>query len=133
MIITDLIPAKIPATSCVYKLIFEDGSFYIGSAKNFKSRFSTHLSCIKNNSIMGIYPNLTSRTIVSVEIMHKITNLKQLRKIEFKEIRKEKGNPLFLNTIKNIRQREMISGCVTMLDILLYRKTGLKQALHSLK
>lgn len=117
MIITNLTPSNIPAISCVYKLIFEDGSFYIGSAKNLRSRLSSHLSCIKNNVLRSIYPNLTSRIIVSAEIMHQITDPKRLRKIEFAEIRKQKKNPYFLNTIKSIRQREMMNAGLTMLDI----------------
>lgn len=73
--------------SCVYKMYFKDGTFYIGSSVNLKRRLSLHKTMLKQKSTLSFYGRLKTRIIERVEIIQMVKNRTRLRQRENREIK----------------------------------------------
>lgn len=85
---------------CVYKLVFTDGYYYIGSTGNLKKRVSTHLSVLKmaGDALLNCsYRWMKGKSIEYVEIIEVSEKLPELRLRESREIKISKGDPKLLN------------------------------------
>ncbi len=83
--------------SCVYRLQFIDGSFYIGSTTCLKRRMSLHLCMLRNNSQTTFYGKLKTRELSYVAIVERVENKRELRQTENALIKKYKYNKRLLN------------------------------------
>jgi len=86
--------------SCIYKLSFPDGSFYIGSTTNFRQRLSGYKSSFKN-SIGSVNKLIAAKAnefdVVFFDIMYVVQEHEELRCVENEYIKSSIGNPLLLN------------------------------------
>lgn len=73
------IPKGLP---CVYRLIFADGSFYIGSTLNMKARIGTHVSCISHDSKNAFYSRIKGINLNRLDILAIVWDKPTLRKVE---------------------------------------------------
>jgi predicted GIY-YIG superfamily endonuclease len=85
---------------CVYKMVFPDGSFYIGSTSDLRQRISGYRSAFKNcigsvNKL--IQAKAESFNSVEFIIMEEVTDISRYRFYENKHIIENSKNPLLLN------------------------------------
>jgi len=85
---------------CVYKMHFEDGSFYIGSTENLSQRIHGYKTAFKNsigsvNKLIAL--KAAKFNVVWFTILEIVPPDIHPRKIEHEIIQKHIGNPLLLN------------------------------------
>lgn len=100
--------------SCVYRIQFVDGTFYIGSTTCLKRRMSLHLFMLRSNNQTTFYGKLNTREINYVGIVQRVDNKRELRLAENRLIKKCKHNSKLLN----IPSRKGFEGVNLMSEIL---------------
>lgn len=85
---------------CIYKLVFPDGSFYVGSTTNFRQRMSGYKSAFKNSigTVNMLIANKARQfNTATFNILLKVPIEVNLRKAEDDCIKINATNPLLLN------------------------------------
>jgi len=78
--------------SCVYRLNFKTGQFYIGSTVDLKTRISGHISDLLKDYSGGYIKNIVhDRILISIEAWIIEENQQVLRQLEIKEVLKYWG------------------------------------------
>ena len=89
---------------CVYKLFFEDGSFYIGSTNNLSVRISGYKQAFKN-SIGSVNKLIAAKSEIFTTIWFEVLEIVPLnvhpKEAEHAHIIKNSSNPLLLNRTRS--------------------------------
>ena len=98
---------QITNNSCVYKLVFDDGSFYIGSTKNMRVRIAKYRYDFKHPERLSfkMYTAFNINKSVSFEIIMITTPINHLHQ-ENLFIKKYWNDSLLLNTSSDSRKPE---------------------------
>ena len=90
---------------CVYKLSFEDGSFYIGSTKNLRQRLSSYNQSFNKDNIGSINKLIAKKALIYTEVNFSILEIIPLdintKHIEDIYLKENSNNPLLLNRSKS--------------------------------
>lgn len=88
----------------VYKLTFEDGKFYLGSTKNFKTRFLIYRNQFRKDVYQDskrVNEAIKNNSFAVFEIIKPIKTIKWLKYAEDRVLKKYIGDPLLINRSTN--------------------------------
>jgi group I intron endonuclease len=90
----------LPTASCVYRIIFKNGCFYIGSTKNLRNRVAVFIHSLrtqKRNCNKNIVDRCLNVKISNIEIMEMVSDTSDLKTREDFYIKKFFNNDKILN------------------------------------
>lgn len=88
----------LPEIGCVYKVVFSNGCFYIGSTKNLKTRMLAFKSQVHNKICnKNIITRCDGLPIIDIQILEPVNNISKLFEREDFYIKSSINNPDILN------------------------------------